>query len=467
MTILARRKRFPRVPGPRAGLPVIGQTLAFQKQPLDFCLKHKALYGDLVRFRVGIDDWHLLSDPEHVHRVLVTEAGKFEKPALAKRLWRPFLGNGLVSSDGEFWKRQHKLILPGFHKKRVDSYGAVMVALTEQMIGSWKTGERRDVCNDFTDLTLAVVAKTLFDADVGGRARHVGRVMDVINQVLVDHINMPIDLPRWWPSEPNRRKVAALDEFRSIVGEIIEQRRASGEDRGDLLSTLVFARDEAGKRMTDTEIHDEATTLFFAGHETTSIALTYMWYLMATNPEVQDRLRGEIRAVAGDRALTVADLPKLGYLDMVVKESLRILPPVWSYMRAPTVDFPIGNYMVPKGDIIFISPFILQRDPRYFADPEVFRPERFAPGEDAKIPQGAYVPFAAGQRVCLGKAFALMEARLILATLVQHCRLSIPKGYELVFFPRLSLRPKHGMPADIELLDAAKKASAARAEAAN
>jgi cytochrome P450 len=464
--MFAARKRFPRVPGPRAGLPVIGQTLVFQKQPLEFCLKNKAEYGDLVKFRVGIDDWHLLSDPKHVHRVLVTEAAKFEKPALAKRLWRPFLGNGLVSSDGEFWKRQHKLILPGFHKKRVDSYGEVMVAQTEQMIRGFSPGERRDVCNDFTDLTLAIVAKTLFDADVGGRARHVGRVMDVINHVLVDHINMPIDLPRWWPSESNRRKVAALDEFRSIVAEIIEQRRASGEDRGDLLSTLVFARDEAGKRMTDSEIHDEAVTLFFAGHETTSIALTYMWYLMATHPDVQDRLRAEIRTQVGDRALTVADLPKLGYLDMVVKESLRILPPVWSYMRAPTVDFPIGDYTVPKNDIIFICPFILQRDPRNFPDPEVFRPERFAPGEDAKIPQGAYVPFAAGPRVCLGKSFALMEARLILGTLVQHCRLSVPKDYDLVFYPRLSLRPKHGMPADIELV-APLKESAARAEAMN
>jgi cytochrome P450 len=465
--MFAARKPSPRVPGPREGLPVIGQTLVFQKQPLEFCLKNKAAYGDLVKFRVGIDDWHLLSDPKHVHRVLVTEASKFEKPALAKRLWRPFLGNGLVSSDGEFWKRQHKLILPGFHKKRVDSYGDVMVALTEQMIRGFEQGQRRDVCNDFTDLTLAIVAKTLFDAEVGGRARHVGRVMDVINRVLVDHINMPIDLPRWWPSESNRRKVAALDEFRNIVAEIIEQRRSSGEDRGDLLSTLVFARDEAGKRMTDAEIHDEAVTLFFAGHETTSIALTYMWYLMAKHPEVQERLRAEIRSQAGERALTVADLPKLAYLDMVVKESLRILPPVWSYMRAPTVDFPIDGYTVPKGDIIFICPFILQRDPRNFPDPEAFRPERFAPGEDAKIPQGAYVPFAAGPRVCLGKSFALMEARLILGTLVQHCRLTIPKDYELVFYPRLSLRPKHGMPADIELLKPAKRSAAPLVEAPN
>jgi cytochrome P450 len=439
------------VPSPGGSLPLVGHLLGFQPQPLDFCLRAKREYGDLVRIRVATNDWYVLSAPRHVHRVLVTEASNFEKPALAKRLWKPFLGNGIVASDGPYWKRQHKLILPGFHKKRIDGYGEAMVRLTEAMVAGWTPGERRDICNDFTDLTLAIVAKTLFDADVSGKARHVGHLMDVINQLLVDHIHMPVELPRWWPSQGNRRKVSALDDFRRVVREIIEERRASGVDHGDLLSTLVFARDEAGKSMTDSEIHDEAVTLFFAGHETTSIALTYMWYLLATHQDVQEKVKKEIESVVGDRPLTVTDLPKLPYLDMVVKESMRILPPVWSYMRAPIEDFIVDDYTIPSRAIVFISPFILQHDRRSFPDPETFRPERFLPAEEAKIPQGAYVPFAAGPRVCLGKNFAMMEARLVLGTLVQHCRITIPDDYEIVFFPRLALRPKHGMPSDVEL----------------
>ena len=439
-----------RVPSPKGRWPLIGHTVAFQPQPLDFCLKSKKEHGDIVQFRVGIDEWFLLSDPRHVHRVLVTEASKFSKPRLAKRLWRPFLGNGILSSDGQYWKDQHRLVMPGFHKKRIEAYGETMVRFTERMLGGWSEGQERDVCDDFTELTLAIVAKTLFDTDVGETAQRVGQAMDVINEVLVDHISRPIDMPRWWPTQANRRKVAALDEFRGIVKAIIDDRRASGVDRGDLLSTLVFAEDESGRRMTDAEVHDEAVTLFFAGHETTSIALTYMWYLLATNADVEQKLHEEIADTVGDRALTVPDLANLPYLDMVVKESLRILPPVWSYMREPTEDFEVGEYSIPKGSIVFVSPYLLGHDPRFFPDPEEFRPERFSKENEKDIVPGSYVPFAAGPRVCLGKSFAMMEARLVLGTLVQRCRLRIPADYDLVFYPRLSLRPKHGMPATVE-----------------
>lgn len=441
------------IPSPEGRLPLIGHTLSFHPHPLDFCLRAKQRYGDLVRFGVGIDEWYLVSDPAHVHRVLVSEASKFHKPKIAKRLWKPFLGEGLLGSDGEFWKRHHKMIRPGFHRRRIEAYGESMVRLTDEMLHRWRQGERRDICDDMTDLTLAIVAKTLFDADVTGEARRVGKAMEVINKVLVDHINRPIDVPRWWPSKTNKRKVFALDEFRGVVKNIIDERRRSGEDRGDLLSMLVHARDDSGQGMTDQEVHDEAVTLFFAGHETTAIALTHMWYLLAKHPTVQSRVREEIRTVVGKRAMTISDLPNLPYLDMVVKESMRILPSVWCFMREPTEDFPIGDQIVPKGGYVLISPYILQHDHRFFDKPEEFRPERFSEENEKKIPKGAYVPFSSGPRVCLGKNFAMMEAKLILGTLVQRCAMTIPADYELSLVPGLSLRAWHGLPSTVELLD--------------
>ena len=439
-----------RVPGPK-GAPLVGSTLEFQRAPLDFCLRQKARYGDLVRFRVALQDWYLLSDVEEIHRVLVTDAARFWKPKLAKRLWRPFIGEGLLASDGERWKRQHKLVLPGFHRARVESYATTMVDLARRATEGWRPGERRDFANDMSDLTLAIVSKTLFDVDVHGDARRVGQAIAAIQDALVAHINNPIPVPAWWPSETNKKKVRALRDVREVVKKFIDDRRTSGKDRGDLLSTLVFAEDEGGARMSDTELHDEAMTLFFAGHETTSTALTWTWYLLARHPEVEERLYAEIQSAVGDRALTVGDLGRLPYLEMVVKESMRMHPSVWSYMREPIADYRIGDVVLPKGSLVFICVYAVHRDARNFQDPDVFRPERFEKESEKKIPRGAYVPFAAGPRVCLGKTFAMMEARLVLGTLLQRARPRIPRGWEAELFPQISLRPKGGLPVEVEL----------------
>jgi cytochrome P450 len=442
------------VPSP-PGLPLLGNTIEFQKHPLDFVLRAKKRYGDLVRFNVAFTDWYLLSAPEHIQRVLVDDASKFLKPVLAKRLWRPFLGNGLLASDGDFWKRQHRLVMPGFHKARIDAYAEVMVERTRAMLATYERGERRNFASDMTDLTLSVVTKTLFGADVEADARKIGQAISDVQEALVAHIELPIPVPEWWPSETNRRKVRALREVRGIVRAIVDERRRSGKDGGDLLSTLVFAEDERGGRMTDAELFDEAMTLLFAGYETTSMALTFMWYLLAKNTACEAKLYDEIKKNVGDRAITVADLPNLPYLEMVVKESMRMLPSVWSYMREPTEDYAIGDHVVPKGSIVFICTYAVHNDERWFTDPAVFRPERFEKEREKQLPRGAYVPFAAGPRVCLGKSFAMMEARLVLGTLLQRVRPRVAAGYEVELLPQISLQPKGGLPMVVELRDKA------------
>jgi cytochrome P450 len=443
-----------RVPGPR-GAPLVGSTLDFQRAPLDFCLRQRARYGDLVHFRVALQDWYLLSAPEAIHRVLVTDAARFWKPKLAKRLWRPFIGEGLLASDGEFWKRHHKLVLPGFHRTRIESYASTMVELARRATEGWRPGERRDFANDMTDLTLAIVSKTLFDVDVHGDARRLGLAIEAIQDALVAHIRNPIPVPAWWPSETNTKKVRALRDVREVVKKFIDDRRASGCDRGDLLSMLVSAEEEGGTRMSDAEIHDEAMTLFFAGHETTSTALTWTWYLLARHPEIEQRLYAELRGAVGDRALTPGDLGRLPYLEMVIKESMRMLPSVWSYMREPISDYRIGNAVLPGGSLLFICVYAVHHDARHFAEPEAFRPERFEKENEKQIPRGAYIPFAAGPRVCLGKSFAMMEARLVLGTLLQRARPRLQRGWEVELLPQISLRPKGGLPVEIELRDGA------------
>lgn len=433
-------------PGPRGDF-LLGSTLDFKERPLQYVQYLAQAYGDVVRFRIGFSDWFLVSHPDLVLQVLVSDANKYHKPQLAKRLWKPFLGEGVLAVDGERWKRAHKLIRPGFHRERVDAYGRVMVEYTERMLASWEPGSTRDISVDMVRLTLEIVAKTLFDTDVHKDAATVGEAMLILQDVMTEHIHLPIPLPRWWPSEANKRKVKALDDIHGIIDRVIAERRADDVDRGDLLSMLVQTRTEEGDALDDAQIRDEAMTLFFAGHETTSNALTWNWFLLARNPEVTARCVEELDRVVGDRPVGIADLRGLTYLDAVVKESMRILPSVWSFMREPIEDVELGGFPIEKGANIMISPWVLQHDPRWFPAPYAFRPERFLGDE---IHKGAYVPFSAGPRVCAGKAFATMEARLVLATMLQKQVPTVPADFEPELLAELSLHPGQGLPIDVE-----------------
>ena len=439
-------------PGPN-GKFIIGSTLDFQKAPLQFCLDMAEEYGDICKFKVGLDTWHLVNNAEFIHDVTVKKANIFHKPRLAKRLWKPFLGDGVLSLDGDPWKRLSRMIKPGFHKKRIDAYGAIMVQHTLEMLETWKDGRRDDICADMTAVTLRIVAKTLFDADVtGGDSDIVGSSMHTLQECMVEHINMPLPVPKWWPGATNKRKLKAIADIENIVQGIIDERRASKQDRGDLLSMMVFAQDDEGNGMTNTELRDQAMTLIFAGHETTAMALAWMSYLMGQHPDVVQKMREEMHQAVGHAPLSVADLSKLPYLEMVVKESMRILPSVWAFMREPIEDVQMGDYVIPKGDQVLVSPYVIHHNPKYFDNPGEFRPERFTTENERKLPKGAYVPFAAGARVCLGKAFAMMEARLILGTMVQHVDFEVAKDFKLDFLAQLSLSPRGGLPMNINFI---------------
>jgi cytochrome P450 len=300
-------------------------------------------------------------------------------------------------------------------------------------------------------LTLEIVAKTLFDVDIRGDANTIGEAMTVLEKAMVAHITMPLPVPSWWPSQRNKKKLAAIAAIEEIVRSVIADRRATGEDRGDLLSMLLLARDEDGDRLSDKELRDQSMTLIFAGHETSAHALTWAWYLLGTHPEITKRLQAEIGEEVGDRRLTVADLKNLPYLDQVFKESMRLRPSVWVFMKEPTQDVVVRGVKIPKGAQIMISPYVIQRDERWFPSPETFDPDRFSPERVGSIPPGAYVPFSGGQRICIGKTFAMMESRLILGSMVQRLNPRVQEGHRPVHKAELSMHPDGPLPIVVEL----------------
>lgn len=448
-TVVGRLKHWsePRfaAPGPKEH-PLFGSTLEFQPDPRGFLLRMADTYGDVVRFRVLLDAWYLVNDPAIVHEVTVRQAEKFHKPRVNKQLFKPFMGNGLVSSDGEHWKKQHKLVMPAFHKKRIDKYGDVVTDMTQDMLGQWTSGATVDMNEELTTLTLKIIVQCLFGADVSRDADKIRNAMEVVNEALVAYVNLPIPLPRWFPTSGNQRKVRAIQDVEEVLFDIVDERQRTGEDRGDLLSMMIQARDEAGNRMSRQELRDEGMTLFFAGHETASHTMTWIWYLLATHPEVVARAQQELADVVGDRAPRLQDLPQLPYLEMIVKEGLRLYGAAWTFMREPVEDVELCGQWFPKESFIVISPHVLHRRAHIYDNPLEFHPERFSKENERKIPKGGYVPFAAGSRVCIGKTFALIEMRLIIGALLQRVTPELPVGFEPVPQAQISLHPANGMP---------------------
>ena len=415
---------------------------------------HEA-YGDVFVSRALVRDLMFVRDPAVVDAINVTYWADFYKPDYIKMMWKPFLGNGLVPNDGESWKRQHKLIMPGFHKKHVDAYASTMVDFTERMLERWREGERRDMRLELNALALEVVADTLFDIDIGkGDSETIRDALADISEILVTDADKMIPRPGWWPTAENRRKKRAIAKIEEIISRVHEERLKHQKDRGDLFSHMVFVEDEQG-RMSDKQLRDEAMTLIFAGHETTAHALTWTWYLLAKNPDKVAKMRDEVARVLGPRRVEVEDLPSLPYLEMVVKESLRLLPSVWAYARQAQRDLVIEGYEIKKGQTITISHIAMGRNAKYYDNPLEFRPERWTREFERSLPRGAYVPFAGGPRVCLGKQFAMMEMRMILATLLQRVEPNLAEGFEPDFITELSMHPgERGMQTDVHFYDA-------------
>jgi len=430
-------------PGPR-GNPILGNLTAFNRNTLGF-LEELSRYGDVSSFRFGPYRVYFFNHPDMVRDVLVTHARSFQKTVLLKAVLGDIIGENIFTSDGDYWRQQRKLMQPAFHSKRIGAYADVMVAYTRDMLKCWHDGQAVDIQAAMTSLTMNIVSKTLFDADVSDETQTAGHAMTTIFSTVDERFERLLPTPTWLPSGENRKLHAARDTVRSILKPIISERRRSGEDHGDLLSMLVLAQDEDGQGMSDAQVLQEAMTIFGAGHETTANALTWTLYLLSQHPQVAERLAAEVDEVLGDRLATLADLEALPYSDMVVKESMRLYPPAWGITRQAIEDVEIGGYMVPKDTTLFVSPWTLGRDARWFPHPQRFDPERFLPENEAQIPKYAYIPFGGGPRVCIGNSFAMMEARLILVTIAQRYQFSLAPGQQVAPERVFTLRPRYGM----------------------
>lgn len=414
-----------------------------------------ATYGDAARVRFGPYVQHVFFHPEQIKEVLLTKADRFVKAARVRAVLSQWDGDGLVLSEGDFWRRQRRLMQPAFHHDRVARMAGDMVSITAELRDAWRAECERggghcdvEVNDAMTALALNIASKTLFGADVSDQTALLGGSIAFLSDEAVRELQEPLTLPRWFPAARVRRKWEAIELIDRTTRDIIAERRASGEDRGDLLSMLLHAVDDEGdgSGMTDEQARDEAVTLFLAGHDTSAAALTWVFYHLARNEDVRTRVERELDALGG-AAPTMADLKRLPYLEMVVKETLRLNPPaVGLFPRQATEDVEIGGHRVRRGEQVQLLTYVTQRDPRWFPAPEQFDPERFAPGRVEEIPPHAYFPFGAGPRGCIGRQFALVEVQLVAATLLQRLSVRALSGAaEARLHARLSLRPEGGL----------------------
>jgi cytochrome P450 len=437
-------------PGPK-GYPVFGSVFEPKGDTITYLTKCAREYGDIVFFRfLGVPAC-FVNKPEHIESVLVTQNSNFVK-SKDYRAMRRVLGNGLLLSEGEFWRRQRKLIQPAFHQGRIAAYAEIMIAHTQRMLASWSDGQSLDMHEAMMRLTLGIVAKTLFDADVSHEAEDVDAALTVLMGKFLRQAGMALLLPTWVPLPTSQLLKRAVGRLDKVIYSIIEQRRASGQMSGDLLSVFLQAHDDEGVGMTDRQLHDEIMTLFLAGHETTANVLSWTWYLLGQNPQAEEKLTEELSRVLAGRVPTPADLPRLAYTDAVLREAMRLYPPVWVIGRRALAPFRLGAYELPADTNVLISQLIMHKDARYFADPQRFDPDRWSASnpQAASLPRFAYFPFGGGPRVCIGAGFAMMEAVLLLATIAQQFRVEVSPELKVNVQPTVTLRPKHGIPTTLK-----------------
>jgi cytochrome P450 len=450
-------------PGPKSRIP--GRILfILQRDRLAFVTR-LARYGDIAYFTLGSERIYFLNRPEWIADVLVTHSRKFRKgPGL--EVTKHLLGEGLLASEGDFHLRQRRLAQPAFHRQRIAAYASTMSCyarrLSDEWSHSWRPGERRDIHQDMMRLTLAIVGKTLFDADVESDASEIGEALAVAIKMF-DRLVLPhAKLLNYVPGSGMGAFRRAKERLDAIIYRLIAEHRA-GPDRGDLLSMLLLARDteegeassaikEFGESMSDLQVRNETMTILLAGHETVANALTWTWYLLSSHPEIEARLHGELDTHLAGRLPGESDWPNLRYTYAVLAESMRLYPPGWATGRRALESMEIGGYTIPPEAVVIMSQYTMHRDARYFRDPERFDPSRWMqpPQEASQLPKFAYFPFGGGPHLCIGEGFAWMEGVLVLATLAQHWKLRLEPGHRVRFEPKITLRPGNGMPMTLD-----------------
>ncbi len=418
-----------------------------QQRPLEYFTGLARGYGDVCGLRIGNFRSFVVFHPDTIEDVLVNKARMYHKGRILQA--NKFLfGEGLLTSEGDFWLRQRRLSQPAFHRERIAGYAATMADYTEQMVAKWRAGEERDIHAEMMSLALRIVGKTLFDADVTRDAKEVGETLDVLLKIGAD-FGKTVLIPLWIPTPRNLRAKAGVRRLERIIYRIIAERRASalkGElHSGDLLSLLLQVQDDDGSRMNDRQLRDETITLFLAGHETTASTLSWTWWLLAQNPAMEKRLHDELEGMLGGRAPAMDDLPKLPFLGHVLSESLRLYPPAWGIARLAEEEHEIAGYPVLPGYGMATAQWVVHRDPRWFEAPLEFRPQRWENGLAKQLPRFAYFPFGGGPRQCIGNTFALMEASIVLATVAQKFRFELVPGHAVEPFASITMRPRNGI----------------------
>jgi cytochrome P450 len=431
--------------GPKSVLPG-GALLSFRRDPIAFLMRNAREFGDIGHFTVGSQHYFFANHPDYIKDILVTHDADFKKGRGLERA-KLMLGNGLLTSEGEFHRRQRRLAQPAFHRDRIARYAGIMVEYADRMQRKrWHDGQTLDIAEEMTHLTLAIAGKTLFDADTEAEAQQVRQALSVIMKRFNRFMLPFAEFLDGLPLPGNRRYREARHQLDSIIYRIIDERRRSGEDHGDLLSMLLAAQDEeGGGQMTNLQVRDEAMTIFLAGHETTANALTWAWYLLSTHPDIEARLHHELNSVLAERLPVAADFSCLRYTEMVITETMRLYPPAWIVARRALKDYKLEQYIVPAGAIVLMSQYVMHHDTRYFPDPFRFDPDRWTPEARASRPQFSYFPFGGGSRRCIGEGFAMMEAVLVLATLAQTWSPHCAAAHRVALHPLVTLRPKNGM----------------------
>ncbi len=425
--------------------------ISIRRDPIAFLQRLAHQQGDVAAFSLGTQKVFLLNHPDLIRDVLVTNNKRYMKGRGLQRS-KKLLGEGLLTSEGDFHLRQRRLAQPAFHRQRIVSYAETMTRLSVEVRDEWQPGEVVEVDRAMMRLTLAIAGKTLFNADVGKEADEIGAALTAAFE-LFSMITLPFfELLEKLPLAANRRFVEARARLDATIYRIIEQHREAGTDNGDLLSMLLLAQDTEGDggSMTDEQLRDEAMTIFLAGHETTANALTWTWYLLSQNQEVETRLHQEIDEVLDGRLPTAEDVPRLRYTEMVFAEAMRLYPPAWVIGRMALEPHAIDGHEVPERSIVLMSQFVTHHDARWYPEPYRFDPERWRPEEREQRPRFAYYPFGGGPRLCIGESFAWMEGALVLATIAQKWRLRLVPSHPLALKPLVTLRPRHGMKMIVE-----------------
>ncbi|ALF56155.1 cytochrome P450 [Nostoc piscinale CENA21] len=428
---------------------IVGHLLELGQDPLGFLSRCRD-YGDIVPLQLGLTPACLVTNPDYIEEVLKNRQDFIKSRGL--RSLKTLLGEGLLTAEGESWLWQRRLAQPVFHQKRINGYSQIMVEYANQMLQTWRDGETRDIHADMMQLTLEIVMKCIFSAEVdAGEAKVVANALDIAMHWFESKRKQNFLVWEWFPRPENINYRRAITQMNEAIDKLIQERRHSQEKTHDLLTMLMEAKDEqTGQQMDDKLLRDEVATLMLAGHETTANTLSWTWMLLAQNPEVRQKLQSELDQVLQGKLPTLENLGKLVYTQQVIKESMRLYPPVSLMGREAAVDTQIGDYEIPQGTSIMISQWVMHRHPKYFENAEAFQPERWTEELEKQLPKGVYIPFGDGPRICIGKGFAQMEAALLLATIAQSFQIDLVPGYPIVPQPSITLRPENGLKVEIK-----------------